>query len=47
MRLTLHKDSFFFGFFFPMWHTVQGYSDPDRGIILVETCVSYCLENCI
>lgn len=40
MRLTLHKDSFFFCFFFPMWHTVQGYSDPDRGIILVKTCVS-------
>lgn len=39
MRLTLHKDSLFF-VFFPMWHTVQGYSDPDRGIILVKTCVS-------
>lgn len=39
MRLTLHKDSFFC-FFFPMWHTVQGCSDPDRGIILVKTCVS-------
>jgi len=28
MKLTLHKDSFFF----PMWHTVQGYSHLDRGI---------------
>ena len=31
MKLTLHKHSFFFCFF-PMWHTVQGNSHPDRGI---------------
>lgn len=32
MKLTLHKDSFLWLLFFPMSHTVQVYSDSDRGI---------------